>query len=625
MTEEKRIPLQQAEGAFHTGQLYDAYRFFGSHKTDKGVSFTLWAPNAVSVSVIGDFNRWDETAHPLSRIRSFWHTEIPRVPLGTRYKYCILGADGIKRWKADPYARFCELRPRTASVVYDTSDFIWDDEVWMEQRSLLYQQPLSIYEVHLGSWYPTEEQSYDNLVDQLIAHLHQYHYTHVELLPLTEHPFDGSWGYQATGYYAVTSRYGNPHDFQRFINKLHQAGFGVILDWVPGHFCKDAHGLYQFDGSFLYEYSQEVLRENQGWGTANFDVSKPEVRSFLISSAFYWLETFHIDGFRVDAVSNLLYLNYGKEDHCSPRNRDGGFENIEAVAFIKQLNHAVLAHFHNPIMIAEEATAWPLVTKPDYLGGLGFHYKWNMGWMNDILEYMSLDPYFRKFHHRLLTFSLMYAFSENYILPLSHDEVVHGKRSLLNKMPGSYEEKFANLRLFFTYMIAHPGKKLSFMGNEIGQFAEWDYAKWVEWDLLKYPSHDGFSQFMQALQNLYLSHSAFWEQDHTPDGFSWVSHENAQESIVSFLRKGEDSQNFLLCIFNFTPVERPRYPVGVHRFVEYREVFNSNHRSFGGNCREHTKTMRPCMGEQDHCPFYIEVDLPPLGALILQPIFGKLV
>ena len=612
------------ERMFCDGAHFTSYRFLGSRVCKKGVRFTVWAPHAKAVSVVGDFNDWDEEADPMSSHNGFWSCTVEGISQGTVYKYRIEPQTGKALMKADPYAFYGELRPNTASVVWDVLNFLWSDEGWMTNRTEQYDKPLNIYELHIGSWRTDETGgflNYSEIADRLIPHLRQYHYTHVEIMPVSEHPFDGSWGYQTTGYYAVTSRYGTPYDFKCFVEKLHLAGFGVITDWVPGHFCKDAHGLYRFDGSYLYECENEKLRENHGWGTANFDFTKKEVHSFLISNAFFWFDIYHVDGIRVDAVSNMLYLNYGKGDDFDIRNKNGGFENIEAIEFLKKLNKAVFERFQNPLMIAEESSAWPLVTKPDYLGGLGFNYKWNMGWMNDMLQYMSLDPYFRKYNHRLITFSFMYAFSENYILPISHDEVVHGKKSLVDKMPGTYEQKFANARLFAAYMMAHPGKKLLFMGSEIAQFTEWDYGKSVEWELLSYPAHDSYASFVRELNALYQSEPAFWELDHSYEGFDWIDHSNYKESLISFLRKSKNAEDFLIFVFNFTPVPHPNYPIGIDRFTDYVEIFNTDAQCYGGGGMTNEGLIEPKAGEYNDRNFHIEIDVPPLGACILKPRF----
>lgn len=628
----KKEKMNQDESLFYSGEHYFSYRFLGSHLTEKngepGVLFRVWAPHAKAVSVVGDFNRWNAKKNPMRRRNGFWSVFIKGLTAGCVYKYSIETAEKEKILKSDPYAVSSELRPNTASVVYPVNDFLWCDDDWMQYRKTYdpYHSPMNIYELHLGSWKRDKElefANYSDIADKLIPYLKQYSFTHVEIMPVTEHPFDGSWGYQATGYFSVTSRYGTPYDFKCFVEKLHLAGFGVIMDWVPGHFCKDSHGLYRFDGNYLFESPDERLRENKGWGTANFDFSRNEVHSFMISNAFYWFDVFHIDGIRADAVSNMLYLDYDKETANSAVNKFGGYENLDAIDFLKKLNAAVFEYFPNPLMIAEESSSWPMVTKPVHDGGLGFNFKWNMGWMNDTLRYMALDPYFRKYNHNLITFSLMYAFSENFILSISHDEVVHGKKSLIDKMPGSYEEKFANLKLFYGYMIGHPGKKLLFMGCEFGQFTEWKYYDELEWFLLKYPAHDSLSHFVQKLFSLYWRESALWEADGSYDGFEWLEHDNNEESMVSFVRKGKDPNNFLLFILNFTPVRRKNYKIGITRFTDYEEIFNSDCKEFGGSGLINKKMIRPRAGSHKGKPFHIQVDCPPLSVCILKAKFDQ--
>ncbi|MGL5670176.1 MAG: 1,4-alpha-glucan branching protein GlgB, partial [Cetobacterium sp.] len=516
---------------------YTLYKTFGSHLKKNnnidGVLFTLWAPNAVQVSVVGDFNDWDGKRNYMNKDleTGVWSLFIPNLKEGTIYKYMIADKNQKIFMKSDPFAFYSEVRPNTASIVYDPfKTFPWDDKKWLEKREKdnLYNKPISIYELHLGSWKRNynrgegpedgrEFLNYREIAEKLVPYILETGFTHIEILPLTEHPLDTSWGYQGVGYFSITSRYGTPEDFKYLINECHKAGIGVILDWVPGHFCKDAHGLYRFDGTPLFEYENEILGENPTWGTANFDFTKPFVRNFLLSSATFLFEHFHIDGIRADAVSNLLYLEYGREK-TGLKNSLGGDAKLEAIDFLRTLNETIFKLYKNPLMIAEEATSWPLVTAPTYKGGLGFNYKWNMGWMNDMLKYMSYTPCEREKNHNLLTFSIMYAFSENFILALSHDEVVHGKKSLLDKMSGDYIQKFDSLRMFYGFMFGHPGKKLLFMGGEFGQFIEWRYYEELEWKLLKYPQHDSLKTYISKLNEFYKSEPALWGKDSTSDG-----------------------------------------------------------------------------------------------------------
>lgn len=613
---------------FCEGNHFQSYSFLGAHqdKVDNvlGVHFRVWAPRAKAVSVIGDYNNWDEKATPMELIEEagIWAAFVPALKEGTLYKYLIQTYDGKSLVKADPYAFFSELRPKTASIYWDLHKYKWNDQEWQELKSkdTVYNRPLLIYEVHLGSWKQKENGellSYKELANELIPYVKEMGYTHIELLPIAEHPFDGSWGYQATGYYSVTSRYGTPEEFMYFVDQAHQQGIGVILDWVPGHFCKDDHGLRIFDGTPTYEYNEPWRSENLGWGTANFDLGRGEVKSFLISNACFWFDVYHLDGLRVDAVANMLYLDYGKAANQWRSNIYGGRENLEAIAFLRRLNEAVFQNHPGALMIAEESSAWPLVSRPTYLGGLGFNYKWNMGWMNDMLEYMELDPVFKKYHHNLLTFSLMYAFSENFILPLSHDEVVHGKKSLLDKMPGDYWQKFANLRAFYGYMMAHPGKKLLFMGGEFGQFIEWRYAEALDWHLLNYPSHHALQRYVKELNHFYLKESSLWQDDHNWQGFKWIDcHDNTQ-STVSFIRYDTNKQDFVIVMSNFTPVVRYDYRIGVPELGEYIEVFNSDHQNYGGSGQLNNNLFAsqvPWHGQ----PYSIMLKVPPLATIYLK-------
>lgn len=641
---------------FHSEVNHRLYYSLGCHlKKEKGkwgAEFKVWAPNAKDVSVVGNFNDWDGSKHRMffNGYHGVWSIFIPNIKEGDIYKYQITSQDGRVFLKSDPFAFYSELRPGTASIVKDvTRPYSWEDDDWLEKRSNWnpFESPMNIYEIHLGSWRrkpeseivkidkPDLEKTQDELkaesgfldyreiCDKLLPYILEMGYTHVEIMPLSEHPLDGSWGYQAVGYYSMTSRYGDPDGFKYLVNEFHKAGIGVILDWVPGHFCKDAHGLLKFDGTPLYEYPDEWRSENKGWGTANFNLASPEVRSFLISNAVFLFDIYHIDGIRADAVSNIIYLEYGQPEVRGLKNKYGGDEDLEAIEFLRLLNEIVFAEFKNPLMIAEEATAWPLVTRPAYVGGLGFNYKWNMGWMNDMLKYMEMDPVYRQYHHNLITFSLMYCFSENYILSLSHDEVVHGKKSLLDKMFGRYEDKFASLRMFLGYMFGHPGKKLNFMGTEIGQFMEWRFYEELEWKMLKYPMHDSIKTYVRDLNKLYKREKALWEQDTTYDGFEWVDHSNYQESIISFLRKGKDEKDFLLFVCNFTPVPHFNYLVGTKLLVDYEEVFNSDRDIYSGTNILNSGVIKPKLQNVNGIPYSLELNIPPLSTIILKPKFKE--
>lgn len=641
---------------FHSEVNHRLYYSLGCHlKKEKGkwgAEFKVWAPNAKDVSVVGNFNDWDGSKHRMffNGYHGVWSIFIPNIKEGDIYKYELTSQDGRVFLKSDPFAFYSELRPGTASIVKDvTRPYSWEDDDWLEKRSNWnpFESPMNIYEIHLGSWRrkpeseivkidkpdleKTQEElkaesgflDYREICDKLLPYILEMGYTHVEIMPLSEHPLDGSWGYQAVGYYSMTSRYGDPDGFKYLVNEFHKAGIGVILDWVPGHFCKDAHGLLKFDGTPLYEYPDEWRSENKGWGTANFNLASPEVRSFLISNAVFLFDIYHIDGIRADAVSNIIYLEYGQAEVRGLKNKYGGDEDLEAIEFLRLLNEIVFAEFKNPLMIAEEATAWPLVTRPAYVGGLGFNYKWNMGWMNDMLKYMEMDPVYRQYHHNLITFSLMYCFSENYILSLSHDEVVHGKKSLLDKMFGRYEDKFASLRMFLGYMFGHPGKKLNFMGTEIGQFMEWRFYEELEWKMLKYPMHDSIKTYVRDLNKLYKREKALWEQDTTYDGFEWVDHSNYQESIISFLRKGKDEKDFLLFVCNFTPVPHFNYLVGTKLLVDYEEVFNSDRDIYSGTNILNSGVIKPKLQNVNGIPYSLELNIPPLSTIILKPKFKE--
>ncbi|MCR8641675.1 1,4-alpha-glucan branching protein GlgB [Paenibacillus sp. N1-5-1-14] len=617
---------------FHQGTLYHAYNKLGAHpmacKGVDGVRFTVWAPHAKNVRVSGDFNDWHGELACMNRVNEIgvWSLFIPLASVGDHYKYEIHTWDDQVLLKADPYAFHAELRPGTASKVVNLDAYKWNDEVWQEQKlqSSPYEQPMSIYEVHLGTWkkkVPKSEDfyTYRELAEELIPYVVEMGYTHIELLPLAEHPFDRSWGYQATGYYAVTSRYGTPDDFKYFVDCCHQQGIGVIMDWVPGHFCKDDHGLRLFDGDCVYEYEDPRKAEKPEWGTLTFDYGKPEVRSFLISNAVFWMEVYHIDGIRVDAVASMLYTNFGKPQDLWVQENSRG-DNPHAVALLQQLNQAIFARFPHALMMAEDSSSWPKVTAPVHEGGLGFNYKWNMGWMNDMLKFMEESTVHRKWHHHLITFSFMYAFSENYVLPLSHDEVVHGKRSLLHKMPGDYWQKFANLRAFYGYMMAHPGKKLLFMGGEIGQFDEWKDLECVDWFLLEYDSHRQMQEYVKALNHFYKQEKALWEQDHSQAGFKWINPHDSMQSIAVFLRMGKQPMDQLLYIGNFTEYVHANYRVGVPNAGVYAEVFNSDQAIYGGSgqCNSIPLVSEPI--PWNGMTHSIMVRVPPLASVFLRMV-----
>lgn len=619
---------------FKEGTHYRIWEKLGAHILEidgvKGVSFAVWAPNAKRVSVVGDFNNWDGTRHPMKMINNsgVWEIFIPNIGEGSLYKFELESKySEYKELKSDPFAFFFERRPGNASIVYDIDNkYVWNDKEWMEERKSKnwFESPISIYEVHLGSWMHVPEENnrfltYKELADKLIPYVKELGFTHIELMPITEHLLDASWGYQTIGYFAPTSRFGKPEDFMYFIDKCHQNELGVIIDWVPAHFPKDACGLRLFDSTYLYEYQDPRKGEHRDWGTLVFDYGKNEVINYLISGALFWLDKYHIDGLRVDAVSSMLYLDYSRGPGEWIPNIYGGNENLEAIAFLKRFNEVVHRYFPGILTIAEESTAWQNVSKPTYLGGIGFSMKWNMGWMHDTLKYFSLDPIYRKYNTDKLTFSLIYAYSENFILPFSHDEVVYGKRSMLNKMPGDDWQKFANLRALYGYMYGHPGKKLLFMGSEFGQWNEWNFDRSLDWHLLQYEPYKRLQKFIKDLNEIYREEPALYEVDFNLYGFEWIDFHDYEKSIISFIRKAKDPNNFLVFVFNLTPVPRFDYRIGVPRVGFYREVLNSDAEIYGGSNLGNFGGVYvdniPCHGRD----FSLNLVLPPLSVLIFKP------
>ncbi len=618
---------------FSMGTHYDIYKKMGAHEAvmngKKGVYFAVWAPNAATVSVIGEFNGWKEEANPMTRLEpsGIYEGFVVGAKVGMLYKFFIKTKDGRGLYKADPFANYAEQRPGTASRITDITKLKWSDAAWMEARKQRDNDslPVSIYEVHPGSWkkHPHGEDedgfyNYRELAKSLAEYVKEMGYTHVELMGIAEHPFDGSWGYQVTGYYAPTSRYGTPEDFAYMVNYLHKQKIGVILDWVPAHFPRDAHGLEEFDGGCVYEYADPKKGEHPEWGTKVFDFGKSEVKNFLIANALYWVEHFHIDGLRVDAVASILYLDYGRENGQWTPNIYGGNKNLEAIEFFKHLNSVVLGRNHGAMMIAEESTAWPKVTGKPEEDGLGFSHKWNMGWMNDFLEYMKLDPYFRKWNHNKMTFSMTYAYAEKYILVLSHDEVVHLKCSMINKMPGLYDDKFANLRAGYAYMLGHPGKKLLFMGQEFAQLQEWSEARELDWYLLAEDKHQQMQNYVKALLHLYKKTPALYDADQDPCGFEWINADDADRSIFSFVRHSKDGKSNLLFVINFTPVARPDYRVGVPKRKQYRLVLDGDAAEFGGNTTERPVVYKAVKSECDGREYSFAYDLPAYGIAIFK-------
>ena len=596
---------------FHRGEYRQAYEYLGAHPTRSSTIFRIWAPSAKSVAVVGDFNDWtareEDYCRKLNNV-GLWEVEIKKVKKGFLYKYQIETSWGEKILKSDPYAFYSELRPHTASIVNGKPKFRWGDKKWLNNREIGYAKPINIYEVHLGSWKKKEDGTYYNykeIAELLVKYMLEMNYTHIEIMPIIEYPFDGSWGYQGTGYYSVTSRYGTPEDFMYFINYFHKNNLGVILDWVPGHFCKDSHGLYRFDGSACYEYEDSSLGENE-WGSANFNVTRNEVRSFLLSNLYFWTKEFHIDGIRMDAVSNMLYY------------RDGLSENKHSVEFLQYINQSLHEEYPDVMLIAEDSSAWPLVTKYQEDGGLGFDFKWNMGWMNDTLKYMEQDPFFRKSHHGKLTFSFMYAFSENFILPLSHDEIVHGKNSILNKMPGYYEDKLAHVRNLYSYQMAHPGKKLNFMGNEFVQGLEWRYYEQLEWQLLKdNKGSQDIQKYVKALNKMYLEEEALWHDGQ--DGFEWIEHENINENMLIFLRKTPNMEDFIIAVFNFSGKDHEKYPLGVPmEDGEYEVILDSNEKKFGGSYQGKKRKYKAIKKSWNYREQYIEIKIAKNSTIFLK-------
>ncbi len=612
---------------FNKGENFQSYKMLGVHKVEinesYGYRFAVWAPNAKSVSVIGSFNNWSGDGYGLEKIGTsgVWCGFFCGINEGDLYKYHIEGCDGIFYDKADPYAVASELRPGTASVVLELSCFKWSDKAWISKREKTnwITEPINIYEVHAGSWKTHEDGSfftYRELADELIPYVKDMGYTHIELMPVTEYPFDGSWGYQVTGYFAATSRYGKPEDLKYFVDCCHRSGIAVIMDWVPAHFPRDAHGLRMFDGGPVYEYADTRMGEHKDWGTMVFDYSRFEVISFLISSAYFWAEEYHFDGLRVDAVSSMLYRNYSRNDGEWVANIYGGSENLEAISFFQKLNSVMMTDFPGFMMIAEESTAWPNVTKPPKDGGLGFLFKWNMGWMNDTLRYMAMDSYFRKDNHSLLTFLMMYAYSENFILPLSHDEVVHGKASLVNKMFGLYDEKFAAYRTMLGYYMAMPGKKLMFMGGEIAQFIEWRYYESLEWNLLDFDKHKALQNFVKDINKFYKDNKSFWEFEQSWDGFSWINECDNENSVISFMRKG--NRDTTIIVANFTPIDRPVYKIGVPSAGEYEVVICSDDEKYGGSGKRCEYTYKAKKQQFADLPYTIEIGIEGNSVLYIK-------
>jgi 1,4-alpha-glucan branching enzyme len=609
---------------FHEGNYFESFKLFGAHIVEIDhqtvTRFCVWAPNARIVRLVGDFNNWNGTEYSFHRVNNegIWMLIVPEDLTGMLYKYEVITSDNSRLLKSDPYAFYSELRPNTASIVYQANSYQWNDSKWQMKKGKTptHAEPVMIYEVHLGSWKKHADGSfftYEEMAEQLIPYILDHGFTHVELLPLVEHPLDDSWGYQGTGYYSPSSRYGSPEQFKYFVDQCHQNKIGVILDWVPGHFCKDAHGLYHFDGSHLYSYETYKDRENETWGTANFDLGKPEVQSFLISNALYWMENFHIDGFRIDAVANIIYWPNSNEKKA----------NLHGINFLKKLNQVLVEYDPSVMVIAEDSTDWPQVTSPVHYDGLGFQYKWNMGWMNDILEYMETPASQRHLVHHKMTFSLLYAYSESFVLPFSHDEVVHGKKSLLNKMPGDYWQKFAQLRLLLGYMMTHPGKKLLFMGFEFGQFTEWKASAQLDWEVLDYEMHNKTNDYVKDLIHLYKRSKPLYELDHLQAGFEWIDVNNRLQSIFSFIRKGKTEEDMLIIVCNFTEQSYSSYKIGVPLEGKYREIFNSDSSRYGGSNQINKRLLKVEKELFHGKPYTIEMNVPPFGVSILRPVKSR--
>ena len=610
-----------AEYLFHEGTNYHSHKFLGSFLEGDTCTFRVWAPNARRVFVTGEFCSWYPHTYEMKKInnRGIYEIQIQGVSEFDAYKYVIVTQSGVELWKADPYAKHAETRPLTASKVYSLPEYAWKDKKWMENRTVPYHQPMNVYEVHLGSWKYSEEGkelSYRELAHKLVDYVKEMNYTHVELLPVTEYPYDKSWGYQATGYFSPTSRYGTPEDFMYFVDTCHQNNIGVILDWVPGHFTKDAHGLYEFDGTCCYEYSDTRKMEHEGWGTRVFDYGRNEVKSFLTSSAVSWIEDYHIDGIRVDAVSSMLFLNYCRDEDKCARNIYGGFENLEAIDFIKNLNLYVKENYSGVIMIAEESTSYPKVTAAVEHGGLGFDFKWNMGWMNDSLDYLETDPFFRKGVHNKFTFSMHYAFSENFILPISHDEVVHGKKSLLDKSPVPYEDKFANFKAFLGYMYAHPGKKLTFMGIDIAQFIEWDEERELDWLLMLYPKHIFTHRYVKELNKYYKSTPALWENDSDWDGFRWYIVDDNNNNVFAFSRRDRSGKEVLV-VSNFSNQVLKNYEIGVDTWGSYKIALNSDAKKYDGIAIAN-RNLKTINKEKNEFKYTLGVNIPPYATMYIE-------
>ena len=635
---------------FAEGNHHRIYEKLGAHPTTAngiaGVYFAVWAPNARNVSVLGDFNDWDGREHQMgNRGNGIWELFIPQLDIGTAYKYEIKNWEGHIYEKSDPYGFQQEVRPKTASIVADLESYEWHDELWLEKRRNQepLKQPISVYEVHLGSWLHSSTQekasllsgesepiaasdlkpegrflSYYELADKLVPYVKELGYTHIEVLPIAEHPFDGSWGYQVTGYYAPTSRYGNPEDFMYFVDKCHQNNIGVIVDWVPGHFPKDGHGLAFFDGTHLYEHADPRKGEHKEWGTLIFNYGRNEVRNFLVANALFWFDKYHIDGIRVDAVASMLYLNYDRKDGEWIANEYGGCENLEAADFLRQVNSLLFSYFPGTLSIAEESTAWPMVSWPTYTGGLGFNLKWNMGWMHDMLDYFSMDPWFRQFHQNNVTFSMWYHHSENYMLALSHDEVVHGKSNIIGKIPGDEWQKFANVRCLFAYMFAHPGKKTMFMSMEFGQWSEWNVWTDLEWHLLQYPNHQSLKQFFSDLNQLYKSQPALYDRDFEEAGFQWIDCSDNNHSVVSFIRRSQNDSDFVIVVCNFTPQPHSHYRIGVPEAGFYSEIFNSDAKKYGGSNMGNLGGKWTDEWSFHSFSYSLDLCLPPLGVVVLK-------